>query len=111
MWEDIVVGVLTHFASVHRACPEGGPVSEGRSDLFRKKKLSSMTLTLITTSVAFLLLTSQVYVYMTLERGQTEYGVRERKGKKMTKFSNKHLGTGWGVGWGGGGGGEDAVYL
>ena len=30
MSEDIVVGVLTHFASVHRACPEGGPVSEGR---------------------------------------------------------------------------------
>ena len=73
MWEDIVVGVLTHFASVHRACPEGGPVSEGRSNLFREKKLSSMTLTLIATSVAFLLLASPVCVYMTLERGETAH--------------------------------------
>ena len=65
------MGELTHFASVHR-----GPVSEGRSDPFssREQKLSSMTLTLIATFVAFLLLTSHVYVYMTLGRGQTAHG-------------------------------------
>ena len=40
-------------------------LAEGRSDPFasRDKKLSSMTLTLIVTSVAFLLLTSPIVVY------------------------------------------------
>ena len=41
-------------------------LAEGRSDPFasRDKKLSSMTITLIATSVAFLLLTSPIAVYM-----------------------------------------------
>ena len=41
-------------------------LAEGRSDPFasRDKKMSSMTVTLIATSVAFLLLTAPVIVYM-----------------------------------------------
>ena len=48
-------------------------LAEGRSDPFasRDKKLSSMTLTLIAMSVAFLFLASPVCVHVILERSLT----------------------------------------
>ena len=78
VWEDIVVGVLAPFAcllvtntvlvrKVGQSLKEArDSLAEGRSDPFAKrdKKLSSMTITLIATSVAFLLLTSPITVYM-----------------------------------------------
>ena len=78
VWVDMVVAVFLPFAcllvtntvlirKVGQSLREArDSLAEGRSDPFasRDKKLSSMTITLIATSVAFLLLTSPIVVYM-----------------------------------------------
>ena len=78
VWVDMVVAVFLPFAcllvtntvlvrKVGQSLREArDSLAEGRSDPFasRDKKLSSMTITLIATSVAFLLLTSPIAVYM-----------------------------------------------
>ena len=95
VWEDMVVAVFLPFAcllvtntvlirKVGQSLRETrDSLAEGRSDPFasRDKKLSSMTITLIAMSVAFLLLTSPVSLYMILERTlayDTEHNIRLR---------------------------------
>ena len=78
VWVDMAVAVFLPFAcllvtntvlvrKVGQSLREArDSLAEGRSDPFasRDKKLSSMTITLIATSVAFLVLTSPIAVYM-----------------------------------------------
>ena len=78
VWVDMMMAVFLPFAcllvtntvlvrKVGQSLREArDTLAEGRSDPFasRDKKLSSMTITLIATSVAFLLLTSPIVVYM-----------------------------------------------
>jgi len=78
VWVDMMMAVFLPFAcllvtntvliqKVGQSLREArDTLAEGRSDPFasRDKKLSSMTITLIATSVAFLMLTSPIVVYM-----------------------------------------------
>ena len=91
VWEDIVVAVFLPFTclivtnsvlvrKVGQSLREAREnLADGRSDQFasREKKMSSMTLTLIAMSIAFLVLTSPVCVYMILERTLADDMVRD----------------------------------
>lgn len=91
VWEDIVVAVVFPFAcllvtntvlvrKVGQSLKDAREnLSEGRSDQFasRDKKLSSMTLTLIVMSAAFLLLVSPGTVYMILENALASDAVHD----------------------------------
>ena len=84
LWEDLVMAVFLPFAcllvtntvlvrKVGQSLREArDSLAEGRSDPFasRDKKMSSMTLTLIVTSAAFLLLTLPICVHVILEQSQ-----------------------------------------